>query len=205
MRSPRSMAGACENADGRRRYGGDALQSPIAPEPEPPQFSAEAIIGACPHHHGRASGRRRHATRSTRRQEAWKNHSRSPVPREYYSQHTRARSNTFVGVDLGHTDSMEPEFSRRVCWAQRKTTGRAMADGGGNSFMAFVLGGVVVVLVIIRHRDVQRRQFRRRQHQHRQIEVPKVTKYWRCPATDTASKFASSATAAGTTQPLSRW
>jgi hypothetical protein len=42
---------------------------------------------------------------------------------------------------------MEPDFRWRVCDGRQQE--RVMADGSGNSFLGFVLGGVVVVLVII--------------------------------------------------------
>ena len=43
---------------------------------------------------------------------------------------------------------MELTFLSGVCgWGRRKE--RVMADSGGNSFLGFILGGVVVVLVIL--------------------------------------------------------
>ena len=51
-----------------------------------------------------------------------------------------------------------------------------MADSGGNSFMAFVLGGVVVVLVIVGIVLFSNGNFGGSNTSTVKIEVPKVTK-----------------------------
>ena len=69
---------------------------------------------------------------------------------------------------------MELDFHARVsCPGQQE---RVMADGGSNSFLAFILGGVVVVLVIIGIVVFNGGQFGGGNASSVKIEIPKVTK-----------------------------